>query len=99
MYVQSVLVKVSFDPQKNLRNIEERNLPFSLVENFDFNTAQITIDTRIDYGEVRYVAIGLLDERVHVVCFKETDNGIRVISFRKANNREVKRYEKFKAAD
>jgi uncharacterized DUF497 family protein len=60
-------VKISFDPTKNLHNIEERNLPFSLVENFDFNTAQITIDNRIDYGEVRYVAIGLLNERVHVV--------------------------------
>jgi uncharacterized protein len=92
-------VKISFDPTKNQRNIEERNLPFSLVENFDFNTAQITVDTRIDYGEVRYVAIGLLNERVHVVCFKETENGIRVISFRKANDREAKRYEKFKSID
>ena len=92
-------MKISFDPTKNLRNIEERNLPFSLVENFDFNTAQIKIDNRIDYGEVRYVAIGLLNERVHVVCFKETDDGIRVISFRKANDRETKRYAKFKTPD
>lgn len=92
-------MKISFDPTKNQRNIEERSLPFSLVEKFDFNTAQITVDTRIDYGEVRYVAIGLLNERVHVVCFKETENGIRVISFRKANDREAKRYAKFKSID
>jgi len=30
---------------------------------------------------------------LHVACFTETKDGIRVISFRKANNREVKRYE------
>ena len=35
----------------------------------------------------------MLDGRLHFVCFTETEKGIRVISFRKANKREVKRYE------
>lgn len=39
------------------------------------------------------VALGLLDGRVHSLVFAETSTGIRVISFRKANPREVKRYE------
>jgi uncharacterized DUF497 family protein len=47
---------------------------------------------RRDYGETRYVAIGWLSERLHVLCFTTTDDGIRVISLRKANDREVKRY-------
>ena len=45
------------------------------------------------------VAIGLRGGRLHVLCFAETPDGIRVISFRKANPREVSRYGKKKAAD
>ncbi|GAB3792023.1 hypothetical protein GCM10028797_31630 [Dyella agri] len=50
-------------------------------------------DTRQDYGEVRWQALGLLDGRLHMLVFAETATGIRAISFRKANKREVKRYE------
>jgi uncharacterized protein len=36
---------------------------------------------------------------MHVVCFAETADGIRAISFRKANAREVKRYAKAQATE
>jgi uncharacterized DUF497 family protein len=52
-----------------------------------------------DYGETRFVAVGLLAERLHVVCFTEEPDGIRVISFRKANAREVKRHAKVQNDD
>lgn len=45
------------------------------------------------YPEVRYVAVGLLQARLHVLCFAPIDGGIRVINFRKANSREIKAYE------
>lgn len=51
------------------------------------------MDTRRDYGETRVRTFGYLDKRLHVLVFVEADNGIRVISFRRANKREVKRYE------
>ncbi|MEW9570760.1 BrnT family toxin [Rhodanobacter sp. Si-c] len=60
---------------------------------FDFETALFIEDTRQDCGEVRWQAPGLLDGRLHMLVFAETATGIRVISFRKANKREVKRYE------
>jgi uncharacterized DUF497 family protein len=44
----------------------------------------------------RYDAVGYLDGRLLALCFTETPSGIRVISFRKANSREIKRYEKRK---
>jgi uncharacterized protein len=59
---------------------------------FDFEHAIFSLDNRKDYGERRFVALGLLDDRLHVLCFAETSDGIRVISFRKTNSREVKRY-------
>jgi uncharacterized DUF497 family protein len=90
---------VTFDPSKNSRNITERGLSFERAVDFDFGTALIGSDERREYGEVRYVALGFLDGRLHVLCFTETDDGIRVISFRKANSREVKRYDSTQTHD
>lgn len=50
-------------------------------------------DTRHPYPERRFVALGYVGERLHVVCFTPIEGGVRVISFRKANDREVRRYE------
>jgi uncharacterized protein len=86
-------VQIEFDPAKNLRNIAQRGLSFELAGEFDFDTAIIWIDARKVYPEVRVSALGLLAGRVHALVFSETTQGIRVISFRKANKREVKRYE------
>jgi uncharacterized DUF497 family protein len=85
-------VEIEYDPRKNDWNICERGLSFERVTEFDFTTAKIVRDTRKDYGEIRFQALGLVAGRVHVVVFTETDSGIRVISFRKANPREVKEY-------
>ncbi len=45
-------------------------------------------------AERPFVALGWLDERLHVPCFAPTPGGIRIISFRKANSREERRYER-----
>jgi uncharacterized DUF497 family protein len=92
-------VLIEYDAAKNARNIRERGLSFDRVADFDFEGALFAEDGREDYGEARYVGIGLLDDRVHVLCFTEGSRGIRVISFRKANAREVKRYEQAKSID
>lgn len=83
---------ISFDPVKSERNARERGLPFDRVAAFDFDTALISQDVRFDYPEPRFIAAGMMGDRVHVVCFTPTAEGIRVISFRKANDREVGRY-------
>ena len=86
-------VEITYHPAKSASNIELRGLSFAQVADFDFQTAIIWIDARKAYPEVRISALGLLAGRVHALVFAETTNGIRVISFRKANKREVKRYE------
>jgi hypothetical protein len=45
------------------------------------------------------VALGYLNRRLHVLCFVETETGIRVVSFRRANAREARRYENAQTAD
>lgn len=92
-------MKIVFDPGKNERNISERGLSFERAAEVDFNTALVFVDKRKDYGETRYIALCKLDGRIHVLCFTETRDGIRVISFRKANAREVRRYGKPQAFD
>ncbi len=87
---------ISFDPEKNQRNIAKRGLDFNRVADFDWDNAWVFQDARNEYNEIRYIAYSMLDERLHFVCFTETVEGIRVISFRKANKREVNRYEQQK---
>jgi uncharacterized DUF497 family protein len=86
-------MKIEFDAAKNDVNVRERGLPFYRAAEFNFDSALVQQDIRKDYPEVRYVAIGYLESRLHVLCFTGIDGGIRVISFRKANSREVKIYE------
>ena len=86
-----------YDTVKRTSNLAKHNVDFEQVHDFDFETAHMYEDDRNDYGETRWVAVGLLSGRLHVLCFVETPTGIRVISFRKANTREVKSYDAFKA--
>ena len=85
---------IEFDPAKSDRNIRERGLSFEAAAEFDFESALYWVDDRADYGETRVRALGrLAGGRVYSLVFVETAAGIRVISFRKANAREVRRYE------
>ena len=90
---------IEFDWVKCQRNVVERNLSFERANEVDLEAALISRDERQNYGEDRYVALCHLDKRLHVLCFTETICGIRVISFRKANKREVLHYEKKQATD
>ena len=92
-------LRIAFDHEKSTRNAKERDLPFTQVEHFDFESAHYEIDDRNEYPETRIVALGYLWHRVHVLCFTPIEGGIRVISFRKANPRETRRYEKTRSID
>lgn len=86
-------MQIEFDPAKNATNVRERGISFDRASDFIFDTAIVWQDTRKAYPEVRFVAVGYLDARLHVPCFTPVEGCIRVISFRKANPREVKDYE------
>lgn len=92
-------MRLYYDPAKSERNIRLRGLSFDEAARFDFDGALYGIDSRKDYGETRHVAIGLVGARLHVLCFAEAHDGIRVISFRKANAREVRRYAQAQGTD
>ena len=96
MYNMSL--RVTYDPAKNDWNIRYRGLAFDSARDFDFVNALVAVDRRREYGETRYIAFGMLGTRLHVLCFAEAQDGIRVISFRKANIREMRRYVEAKTS-
>ena len=52
----------------------------------------IEVDDRFDYGEQRYRVLGQIEWRVFVVVYTPRGTAFRLISARKANRREVRRY-------
>ena len=58
----------------------------------DWVSAVILEDVRKDYGERRFRVFGYIGERLYAVVFTSREDAVHVISFRKANSREVKNY-------
>jgi uncharacterized protein len=84
---------VAFDPDKDAVNIAKHGISLSQAVEFDLASAVITIDDRFDYGEVRYRAFAYLDGESRCLVFSVTDlTSIRAISFRRARQKEMKRY-------
>ena len=81
-----------FDPAKNESNLDKHGLSLAEADGFEWDTAVVREDTRKPYAEQRLEATGLIDDRLHVMIYCLRDDAVRVISLRKANSREVKRY-------
>lgn len=89
-------MQFEWDELKNLSNIAKHGFDFAdAYRIFDLPTL-VYVDERQDYGEERYIGIGLLDGRVIVVVYTKPDeNIVRIISLRKAISHERKRYEQY----
>ena len=84
----------TFDPEKSAKNVTERDLSFDLVERFEWATAEVIEDTRRDYGDTRLQVLAILENRLYAAVVTPRGQDLRVISLRRANRREVKRYGK-----
>lgn len=82
-----------WDEAKRLANLKKHGVDFADALEFAWETADVTIDDRFDYGEERLVAFGYYRGRVHVIVYTERDGTKRIISFRKATRREAQPYE------
>ena len=89
-------MRVTFDPAKDAANLAKHGLSLSDAVGFEWATAVVWPDKRQDYGEPRMVALGYIGLRIMALVFvdrpPEQPTERRVISLRKANSREVKRY-------
>ena len=87
-------MKYEWDEAKNERNIKERGIAFGYAENFEWTTSLIVEDTRQNYGERRFQAMGYILGKLHVLVYTIRQESIRIISLRRANEREEKIHEK-----
>ena len=89
-------MKIAFDLAKDSANLAKHGLSLSDAVGFEWDTAVVWPDTRQDYGETRMVALGYIGLRIMALVFvdrpPEKPIERRIISLRKANSREVKRY-------
>jgi uncharacterized DUF497 family protein len=74
---------------ENLRGFQFQDITNAFLDPYRC----ITPDTRHDYGEERYELLAKLDEVLFVVIYTFREESIRIISARKANEREKKRYK------
>ncbi len=77
-----------WDEAKRQATLLLRGLDFGMVHDLDLDTAVIDPDDRRDYGEARFKATGMIGGRLFIVIFTPRGERFRLISLRKANERE-----------
>ena len=87
-------MKFEWDENKSLDCFRIRGFHFHLAAQvFGDPQRKVQLDSRFIYGKDRYLALGRVDDRVLTVVYTTRNDSIRIISARKANAREVKKYE------
>ncbi|PSF39532.1 hypothetical protein C7H19_01710 [Aphanothece hegewaldii CCALA 016] len=81
-----------WDENKRFSNIRKHSIDFINVVAIFENDTIIIEDERSNYGEQRFILIGLLEGRVIVVVYTERKDKIRIISARKATKNEERSY-------
>lgn len=81
-------MEYEWDARKAAANWRKHGVAFRIIENFDWATALVIPDERRDYGEARWLAMGMIDRRLYAATFTIRGNRIRLISLRPASRRE-----------
>jgi len=90
MYDNSL--RYEWDEAKREASLAKHGVDFAAVEDFDWRRAVVEFDRRRNYGEEREIAVGWIGTRLHVLIFTRRAGAIRIVSLRKANDREVRRH-------
>ena len=86
-------LRIEFDLTEDERNIAEHGLSFVNFAGFDEEPV-VVADDRFDYGETRYRAFGRIGDEGHCIVFTWRGEVMRLISFRRAHEKEMRRYER-----
>ena len=87
-------MRIEFDPAKDATNLRKHGVSLQAAAGFEWDTALEREDDRFDYGEARFVAIGLIDDGLFVMIFTDgsDEDAIRIISLRPAEKHEARYY-------
>lgn len=81
-----------WDENKRQANIEKQGIDFADLESIFSRPIIECVDTRQNYGEIRVILVGTLDNIVFVVVYTWRGSIRRIISARRANDRERRTY-------
>ncbi len=89
-------MELTFDPRKDDKNLVKHGVSLARADEIDWDTLLCRPDTRQEYGEPRQIGYAIADDRLYCVVFVDRPAGVpterRIISLRKANNREKTSY-------
>lgn len=85
-------MKIEFDPAKDTANRAKHGVSLALARELDWESALVWLDERFEYGELRIIALAPKSKILYYVAFVNRGEVRRIISLRRANRREVKRY-------
>ena len=85
----------TFKRLSSISNLKKHGLDFSDAHKLFSSPMLVFEDTRENYGEQRMIGVGLLDSRIVLSVYIETDNEIRIISMREATKDETNQFYKY----
>ena len=90
----AILTEFEWDDVKATKNEQKHNVSFEYASRVFLDPQRLAgKDTRKKYGESRFLVLGTIEGRLFAVAYTQRKNGItRIISARKANRREQKKY-------
>ena len=87
-------MQYEWDEPKRQANIQKHGIDFIGIDKVFAGQTVTILDARFDYGEPRFITVGLLEGDAVVIAHTETDEVIRIISVRKASkNEEISYFE------
>ncbi len=85
-------MRIEFDPTKDASNRLKHGVSLVMAAELDWDAAWVWVDERVDYNEMRMIALAPKTEILYCVAFVDRGDVRRIISLRRANRREVKHY-------
>ena len=85
-------MRIEFDARKRTATLEARGLDMARAEEVLTGATLTVEDHRRGYGEDRLITVGFLDGTMVVVVWTPRKGAYRIISMRKANERERRLY-------
>lgn len=86
-------MRYEWDETKRRINLQQHGIDFADMPNLFIGEIVVLEDDRYDYGEIRFLAFGLLAGRLIAVAYTERgEDVVRLISARKANKHETNQY-------
>jgi len=92
-------MRITCDPAKCQRTLAEQGLDMRRAKEVFAGIHFTRADDRFDYGEPRFVTVGMLDSRLVVFAWTPRGSARRIISMRHCHEREAKRLRPYFSRD